>query len=378
MVSRQNINDQLRNIKFNTHSWNRSETLELANIILPDEKIYECVNGWYEGGVALLVSTNIRVLLIDKKPFKFLSLEDVRFDTINQIDYGRRLLDAHIIISAGMRDLTFRSYNKDRLRKLINHVQHRMAEIKAEQADYSVSQREHLKDINVRLKDYLIAQYEQQESIKRELASRKDLLYNLNDNLTKELPKVNNISDPTVVNYATGINPQELYDITKYQEENLLIIRKNDEIFPLIWALTGKERSVIYEALSSTTTYRISRQKFLNLLNKQPNCLYPLLDMAIEMYRLHSERILTLEYRTVRERLISFLLTTSQRFGVIIQNNQIALNVPLRHQDIASSINASRETTSRELSGLEKKGLIDTKRPYIIIKNLKKIEKYIA
>jgi CRP/FNR family transcriptional regulator len=100
--------------------------------------------------------------------------------------------------------------------------------------------------------------------------------------------------------------------------------------------------------------------------------------MAIEMYRLHSERILTLEYRTVRERLISFLLTTSQRFGVIIQNNQIALNVPLRHQDIASSINASRETTSRELSGLEKKGLIDTKRPYIIIKNLKKIEKYIA
>ena len=168
------------------------------------------------------------------------------------------------------------------------------------------------------------------------------------------------------------------YDITKYQEENLLIIRKNDEIFPLIWALTGKERSVIYEALSSTTTYRISRQKFLNLLNKQPNCLYPLLDMAIEMYRLHSERILTLEYRTVRERLISFLLTTSQRFGVIIQNNQIALNVPLRHQDIASSINASRETTSRELSGLEKKGLIDTKRPYIIIKNLKKIEKYIA
>src|SRR5690606_39032133 len=29
------------------------------------------------------------------------------------------------------------------------------------------------------------------------------------------------------------------YDITKYGEENLLIIRKSQEIFPLIWAITG-------------------------------------------------------------------------------------------------------------------------------------------
>ncbi len=32
----------------------------------------------------------------------------------------------------------------------------------------------------------------------------------------------------------------------------------------------------------------------------------PIVDMTIEMYRLHSERILNLEYRSVRERIISF------------------------------------------------------------------------
>src|ERR1700712_1594638 len=37
------------------------------------------------------------------------------------------------------------------------------------------------------------------------------------------------------------------YDITKYGEENLLIIRKADELFPLIWAITGQERQVIYQ-----------------------------------------------------------------------------------------------------------------------------------
>src|SRR4051812_14808441 len=29
------------------------------------------------------------------------------------------------------------------------------------------------------------------------------------------------------------------YDITKYGEENMLIIRRQDEVFPLIWAITG-------------------------------------------------------------------------------------------------------------------------------------------
>src|SRR5665213_3589644 len=105
------------------------------------------------------------------------------------------------------------------------------------------------------------------------------------------------------------------YDITKYDEENLLIIRKEGELFPLIWAITGLERHVIYQALAPTTTWQISRDTFLKFMEKQPEALAPLLDMTLEMYRLHSERILNLEYRTVRERIISFLLTMSQRFG---------------------------------------------------------------
>jgi CRP-like cAMP-binding protein len=40
------------------------------------------------------------------------------------------------------------------------------------------------------------------------------------------------------------------YNISKYGEENLLIIRKEHEIFPLIWALTSKERGIIYIAIS--------------------------------------------------------------------------------------------------------------------------------
>jgi CRP/FNR family cyclic AMP-dependent transcriptional regulator len=156
------------------------------------------------------------------------------------------------------------------------------------------------------------------------------------------------------------------YDITKYGEENLLIVRKDHEIFPLIWGLTGQERSVIYEALAPTIVWQMSRERFMEYMQTHSDALAPLLDMTIEMYRLHSERILNLEYRSVRERIISFLLTMSRRFG---RNDEkgIYIGVPLRHQDIASSINASRETASRELAAMERKGLIKSEQSYITL-----------
>lgn len=166
------------------------------------------------------------------------------------------------------------------------------------------------------------------------------------------------------------------YDITKYNEENLLIIRKQDEIFPLIWAITGKERHIIYQALAPTTTWRIDRKQFMEYVRSTPDALAPMLDMTLEMYRLHGDRILNLEYRTVRERIISFLLTTSARFGKETSEG-ILIEVPLRHQDIASSINATRETASRELSALERKGLLATRSSFILLTDIEALRKHL-
>jgi CRP/FNR family transcriptional regulator len=164
------------------------------------------------------------------------------------------------------------------------------------------------------------------------------------------------------------------YDITRYNEENLLIIRKGEEVFPLIWAMTGQERHVIYETLEETTVYRLDRKVFLKFIESSPEAMAPLLDMTIEMYRLHSERIINLEYRTARERIVSFLLTMSQRFGKKTAEG-LLINVPLRHQDIASSVNATRETASREMAALARKGLIVNKQYQTIIKDAESLKK---
>lgn len=166
------------------------------------------------------------------------------------------------------------------------------------------------------------------------------------------------------------------YDITKYGEENLLIIRREHEIFPIIRPITGQGPSVIYEALSPVTVHRIDQQFYLEQVSKKPELLTPLFDMVIEMYQIHSERIINLEYRTARERLVSFLLTMAKRFGEKQSDETVKITVPLRQQDIASSINTSRETASRELSRLEQKGLVKTHQSYITLLDMKKMWAY--
>lgn len=166
------------------------------------------------------------------------------------------------------------------------------------------------------------------------------------------------------------------FNISKYGEENLLIIRKSHEIFPLIWALTGEEKGVIYQTLGPATIWRVNHDDYLSFLHDHPEALSPLLDIVTEMYRLHSQRILNLAYRTVRERLISFLITMSKRFGEKTKDG-ITISVPLRHQDIASSINASRETASRELAFLERNNLISNSQSYITLKDVKKLQNFL-
>jgi len=156
------------------------------------------------------------------------------------------------------------------------------------------------------------------------------------------------------------------YDITKYGDENLLVIRKTGELMGLTWAVTGEDRHIIYTALAPTTVWLISREKFVEFLHINPAAMLPVIDMLTEMYKLHSERIMTLEYRTVRERLVSFLLTTAQRFGETTRAG-LRIAVPLKHQDIASSISATRETTSRALAELERRGQLSSEQSYITI-----------
>lgn len=129
MVSMQQIEKQLDSIGCNFKFWGRSEVRELANVLMPEEQIAQAVNGSYEGGFALLCVTNYRVLLIDRKPM-MLTIEDIRYDMLAEVDFFNRLFGATIRIMTPMRNLEFRSWSVTRLRKCLSYVQQRVMELR--------------------------------------------------------------------------------------------------------------------------------------------------------------------------------------------------------------------------------------------------------
>jgi hypothetical protein len=123
------IEAQLKQAGCNFRWWGRSEIRELVQILMPDEIIAACVNGRYENGFALLCVTNHRLLLVDHKPM-FLSLEDIRFDMITEMDYNSRLLDSSVLIMTPNRKLTFSSWSQQRLRAIMSYTQQRVMEVR--------------------------------------------------------------------------------------------------------------------------------------------------------------------------------------------------------------------------------------------------------
>lgn len=129
MVSLHEVEKQLQHVGCNFKVWGRAEIRELSNVLMPDEKIAQAVNGSYEGGFALLCVTNCRVLLIDRKPM-LLTIEDIRYDMMAQVDFHGRLFGATIRVFTPMRNLVFNSWSSVRLRKCVNYIQQRVMEIR--------------------------------------------------------------------------------------------------------------------------------------------------------------------------------------------------------------------------------------------------------
>ena len=107
----------------------RAEVDELEKILVPGESVLECLNGFYSGGFALMVVTNLRLLLIDKKPF-MLNVEDLRYDMITEVDYHARLLDASAVIHTPSKQLRFTSWRQRQLRSLTTFIQHHVMQMR--------------------------------------------------------------------------------------------------------------------------------------------------------------------------------------------------------------------------------------------------------
>lgn len=129
MVKLHEVERQLKKIGATYTMWTWPEIRELQNLLMPREEILACVSGRYENGFAIICITNVRILLIDKKIF-YLTVEDIRYDMVVEVDFSYRLLDATVKVVTPSKVLTFTSLKKQPLRNAAHTVQHKVMEVR--------------------------------------------------------------------------------------------------------------------------------------------------------------------------------------------------------------------------------------------------------
>lgn len=163
------------------------------------------------------------------------------------------------------------------------------------------------------------------------------------------------------------------YSITRTGSESLLLIHQAGDFIPLPWALDGAHTTGLrYEAMSDVGVLRASKNNLRKALGDNPWLAQQIMNQAVNMISLYTQRIQTLEYRNARGRVISELLHLAQRFGKN-QGGEVLINAPITHQDIADSINMTRETASRAIELLVEENLLGQNDHLFTVKSMQKL-----
>lgn len=133
MVRVKDLQNDLRQVGCRVGLWGFTELEELARVLTPEEHIASVLNGVYDGGFAMLCVTDCRVLFIDKKPF-LLTVEDLRYDMIAEVDYKAHIILASVEVITPTKNLIFKSWSRRRLHNAMGYIQQRLMEMRNRQS----------------------------------------------------------------------------------------------------------------------------------------------------------------------------------------------------------------------------------------------------
>lgn len=164
-----------------------------------------------------------------------------------------------------------------------------------------------------------------------------------------------------------------VYRISEYGEELTLSILKPGDLFPILWEVDDAPNPYYMEAVTSVEVWRFPRDQFLNFVKDNPDLFYDLTSKLITRFGGMLSRMEYLITSRAYNKVAATLFTCAKRFGVT-KEDQVIVDVPLTHKDIATLVGITRETTCLEMKKLERKGLISHLGRLLVIKDMKKLE----
>jgi len=150
--------------------------------------------------------------------------------------------------------------------------------------------------------------------------------------------------------------------------EVILSILGEGDFFGEMSIFDGESRSANVVALEDSEVYILKRGDFIDLLEKHPKIAIALLQELATRLRKSDQQIEGLSLSDAENRIGMTISRLAEELGVIKMGQVVIHNLPYQ-QDIANMAGTSRETVSRMLTLLQRKGYIQKRGRKLIITN---------
>lgn len=164
-----------------------------------------------------------------------------------------------------------------------------------------------------------------------------------------------------------------VYGVSEEGEELTLAILSPADFFPVTWTFDHIPSHYYLEAITNTEVVRVHQDQFLQFINTHPKVFHDLAGMVLSQFGQLWNRIEYLTFGNAYTKVASTLLVLAEKFGEKDQQ-EVVINVPLTHKDIAALVGITRETACLEIKKLERKGVIGHLGRAFVVKNVDKLE----
>jgi len=132
-------------------------------------------------------------------------------------------------------------------------------------------------------------------------------------------------------------------------------------------------RSATIETIEETTFLVLPKETVHSLIRRNPTIAIAMLTELSLRLREADDKIRTLAYYDVAGRLARILIDLLKKEGKVVKQKNIAYVKLPPSQELANMVGASRETISRVLSSLQRRGVISVTRNHLVIHNVSEL-----
>jgi CRP/FNR family transcriptional regulator, cyclic AMP receptor protein len=180
-------------------------------------------------------------------------------------------------------------------------------------------------------------------------------------------------SDPANSLYLLKEGHVRVSRITEDGKEITLTLLSPGEIFGEVALADDSPRDHVAQAVDDVLLCQFHKREFENFLRSKPDLAFRIIKLIGLRFRKMETRVVDLICKDVTTRVCELLLNLTDQHRTPAEGTFHQM-IKLSHQDIASLVGVSRQTTTETLDRLKSQGIIDLGHRSIILKDQNKLE----